>query len=225
MKRFWTDVEIADGAILLDGKPVRTPGRLPLVLPTPALAAAVADEWRAVSGEIDPRAMPMTGLANAAIEPVAADRARFAAALARYGESDLLCYRAEGPPPLVERQAAAWEPLLDWAQARYDVHFAVTAGVMHVAQPAATIARLGEAVAALDTFTLAGLSPVVSLSGSLVAGLALIEGAADADTVWAAAQVDEAWQVEMWGEDWLATETRRLQRAEFDAGVRFLGLL
>lgn len=226
MKRFWTDVGIDHSLVVtLDGKPVRTPGRNPLAVPTLALAEAVAEEWRAVEGDIDPRAMPLTGLANAAIDPVGAAPAAFAANLARYGESDLLCYRAEGPPLLVERQACAWDPLLDWARTRYDVHFAVTAGVMHVAQPPATIARLGEAVAAFDIFRLAGLSPVVTLTGSLVIALALIEGRIDADTAWAAAGIDEDWSVEMWGEDWQEAQLRAAKRAEFDRGVQFLALL
>ena len=226
MKRFWKDVAIdADRVVTLDGKPVRTPGRRPLALPTDALAEAVADEWRAVGETIDPRTMPLTGLANAATDPIANDPAQFAARLAAYGESDLLCYRADGPPPLVERQAAAWDPLLGWARGRYDVTFAVTTGVMHVAQPDATVTRLHEAVAAYDDFRLAGLSPVVTLTGSLVIGLALIEGEIDADAAWAAAGIDEDWSVEMWGEDWQATQLRELKRKEFGVGVEFLGLL
>ncbi|RMB36786.1 chaperone required for assembly of F1-ATPase [Sphingomonas sp. PP-F2F-G114-C0414] len=226
MKRFWKDVAIdADRVVTLDGKPVRTPGRRPLALPSDALAEAVAAEWRAVGETIDPRTMPLTGLANAATDPIANDPAQFAARLAAYGESDLLCYRAEGPRLLIERQAAAWDPLLAWARGRYDVTFAVTVGVMHVAQPDATVARLHEAVAAYDDFRLAGLSPVVTLTGSLVIGLALIEGEIDADAAWAAAGIDEDWSVEMWGEDWQATQLRELKRKEFGLGVEFLGLL
>ena len=225
MKRFWKTVTIADGAIELDGRPVRTPARALLTLPTPQLAEAVAEEWRSVGDELDPRAMPLTGLANAAIDQIAPNPAPFAADLARYGESDLLCYRAEMPEPLVERQAAQWDPLLDWARTRYDVHFETTAGIMHRPQPPATIARLQEVVAALDPFRLAALSPVVTISGSLVAALALLEGAADRDTVWRAAQLDEDWQAEQWGEDELATRARNVRRADFDAAVRFLSLL
>ena len=226
MKRFWTAVVVTpDHGVALDGKPVRTPGRVPLLLPTAALAAAVADEWRAVADRIDPRTMPLTGMANAAIDRVTPDPATFAAGLARYGESDLLYYRAATPDLLAARQAAAWDPLLDWARTRYDVHFETVAGVMHRPQPAATVERLHGAVAAQTPFALAALSPIVTITGSLVAALALLEGAADAGTVWTAAMVDEEWSVEMWGEDSLATADRAGRRVGYDAAVRLLGLL
>lgn len=226
MKRFWRDVAVTgDGGIALDGKPVRTPRRAPLALPTPALAEAIADEWRAVAEAIDPRAMPLTGLANAAIDVIGADPAGFAATLAAYGESDLLCYRAESPSELVARQAAAWDPLLDWAARRYDIGFALASGVVHRPQPAPTTSRLGGAVAARTRFELAALSPVVTTSGSLVIGLALAEGAADAEALWQAATIDEDWQAEHWGEDELATAARHARRADFDAGARLIALL
>lgn len=226
MKRFWTEVHVdAGGVVHLDDRPVRTPGRTPLALPTAALAEAVAAEWRAVGERLDPRTMPLTGLANAAIDRVAPDPVAFAATLARYGESDLLCYRAEAPAPLALRQAAAWDPLLAWARRRYDIRVETTAGVIHRAQPPATLARLGEAVAARDAWTLAGLSPVVTVTGSLLAALALDEGAADAEAVWQATDVDEAWQREHWGEDPLAAQAREGRRREFDAGVAFLAAL
>ncbi|MFA5964052.1 MAG: ATP12 family protein [Sphingomonas sp.] len=226
MKRFWKEVSVdAERGIALDGRPVRTPGKVALTLPTPALAEAVADEWRAVEGEIDPRAMPLTGLANAAIDRIAPDPATFAAGLASWGESDLLCYRAESPQPLVERQAAAWDPLLDWARTRYDVHFVVTAGVMHQPQPTATLVRLAEAVATRSAFELAPLSTIVTITGSLVGALALIEGATDAATLWAAAHVDEDWQAELWGRDPLALAAYEERERDFAAAVRFLGLL
>jgi chaperone required for assembly of F1-ATPase len=223
VKRFWKQVTVDGQGLALDGRPVRTPGRAALELPTPRLAEAVAEEWRTVGDEIDPRRMPLTGLANAAIDRI--DPATFAAGLAAYGESDLLCYRAEAPEPLVERQRAAWDPLLDWARSRYDVHFETVAGVIHRAQPAATVARLGEAVAALDAFRLAGLSPLVTVSGSLVAALAVLEGAVTPEAAWNATRVDEDWQAELWGEDDLATKARDAHRADFDAGARFLSLL
>ena len=214
-----------DRVVMLDGRPVRTPGRVPLALPTDALAAAVAGEWRAVVGEIDPRGMPLTGLANAAIDRIAPDPVGFAAGLAAYGASDLLYYRADDPADLVARQAAAWNPWLDWARRRYDVHFETVTGIIHRAQPPATLARLGDAVGALDPYRLAGCSPMVSITGSLILALALLEEAGDADTIWTAAHIDEDWQADRWGEDALATEARAAKRREFDAAVRFIAAL
>ncbi|KQM24665.1 MULTISPECIES: ATP12 family chaperone protein [unclassified Sphingomonas] len=225
MKRFWQDVAVTgEGGIALDGRPVRTPGRLPLVVPFPALAEAIADEWRAVGETIDPRAMPLTGLANAAIERIAPDAPIFAGGIAVYGGSDLLCYRAE-PGPLADVQAAAWDPVLDWARGRYGVDFTITDGVMPVEQPPRTLARLREAVVALSPWTLAPLSPIVSLTGSLLLGLALVERAIDADAAWAATHVDEDWQIEQWGEDTLAAQTRAVHAAEYRAAIRFLDLI
>ena len=226
MKRFWINVTLDDGrAVSLDGKPVRTPGRVPLALPTEALAEAVAGEWRAVEGEIDPRAMPLTGLANAAIDRVGADPALFARGLAVYAESDLLCYRADAPDDLVARQQAAWNPLLDWARARYDVHLETATGILHRAQPAATLTRLGEAIATRDAFALAALSPIVTIGGSLIAALALAENAATPEQVWDAITLDEDYQAERWGRDPLAAAGIEARRRDFDAGVRMLELL
>lgn len=225
MKRFWTEVTVVGGEIHLDGKLVRTPGRVPLALPWPALADAVAEEWRAVGEKIDPLAMPLTGLANAAIDRIAPDPATFAAGLAQYGESDLLCYRAAEPPELAARQVAAWNPPLDWAERHYGVTFELAQGVMHRPQPPATIARLGATVAAYGPFALAGLSPVVTVTGSLVLALALAEGALDADAAWIAAQTDVAWQEEQWGADPLAEAARAAHRRDFDAGARMLALI
>lgn len=227
-KRFWTDVAVIDTAeghaIALDSRPVRTPGRLPLALPNRPLAEAIADEWRAVIDEIDPRAMPLTGLANVAIERITPDPAPFVATLAAYAQTDLLCYRADAPPALVARQAAAWDPLLDWARARFDIHFSVATGIVHQPQPPATVARLSEAVAAFGPFTLAALTPIVTVTGSLIAALALHEVAFDPDMVWTACRIDDDWQAEQWGEDALATATTRAHRADYDAGVTLLRL-
>ena len=229
MKRFWTDATVekaADGwRILLDGKNVRTPARAELVVPGEALAEAIAGEWNAVEGEIDPRAMPLTGFANAAIDRVAPDRAAFAANLGKYAEADLACYRAEGPQGLVDLQAGEWDALLGWARRRYDVNFAVTTGVTHVAQPAATVERLSHEVAALDPFRLAGLSPMVTAGGSLVAALAVLDGAWDAAKAWDAVSVDDAWQRERWGSDDEAEKALEARRYDFLAGARFLALV
>lgn len=226
MKRFWREVAIdAEHVVRLDDRPVRTPGRAPLALPSAALADAVADEWRAVGDMIDPRTMPLTGLANAAIDRVAPDVKAFARGIAAYADSDLFYYRADQPPELAERQAAAWDPLLDWARERYDVHFEPVAGIVHHAQPAATVQRLSDAVAARNAFALVPLSPLVTITGTLVGTLALAEGAIDADTLWDAAHVDEDWQAEHWGEDSLAAQARAHRRGEYDAAARFLSLL
>ncbi|WP_298673294.1 ATP12 family chaperone protein [uncultured Sphingomonas sp.] len=226
MKRFWKEVALdADRVVTLDGRPVRTPGRAPLALPSAALAEAVAHEWRAVGETVDPRAMPLTGLANAAIDRIAPEPSPFITDIARYAETDLLCYRADSPAELVARQEAAWEPLLDWARRRYDIHFATTAGVMHIAQPEATLTRLAEAVAACDPFTLAALQAIVSATGSLIGSLALADGAIEAEALWRAAQIDEDWQAEQWGEDELATRARDAKRASYDAAVRFLAAI
>lgn len=229
MKRFWKSVAVVAGddghTVHLDDKPIRTPGRAPLVLPTHALAEGVAQEWRAVGESIDPRAMILTGLANAAIDRIAPDRAAFAAPLAAYGDSDLLCYRAELPVQLRARQDATWDPPLAWARARYDVAFEIVTGVMPRPQPAATVERLGTALAARDAFELAALNRIVTITGSLVLALALAERAIDADAAWTAATLDEAWQAELWGEDAEAAQALARRRAEFDAAIRFLELL
>ena len=226
MKKFWQNVTIDDDRVVrLDERPVRTPGRNPLAVPTDSLAEAIADEWRAVTDTIDPRAMPLTGLANAAIDRVMPDPTTFAAGLASYAESDLLCYRAPSPAELVALEAEAWDPLLDWARDRYDVQFECVSGIVHRAQPAATIARLGDAIASRPPFALVALQPIVTITGTLVGALALAELAITPDALWAAATVDETWQAEHWGEDILALEARAARRRDFDAAVRFLQLL
>ena len=225
MKRFWTDVTIADRAILLDGRMVWTPARATLALPTAALADAVAAEWRAVGDKVDPRTMPLTGLANAAIDRVSPDTARFSNDIGVYGETDVLCYRAEKPPELATRQAAVWNPLLDWASRRYDIALTVTDGVAHVPQPPRTITRLNAAVAARSAFELAALSPIVTICGSLIVALMLADNTIAADAAFDATHLDELWQAELWGEDTLAAQARALRRADFCAAVDFLRLL
>lgn len=229
MRRFYKEAAAApDGeafALLLDERPVKTPARTTLHLPTRALAEAIAAEWAGQGDKVDPRSMPLTGLANAAIDRVAPDPAAFAAGLARYGESDLVCYRAEGPEKLVARQAERWDPFLAWARGRYDVELRVVQGVMHQPQPPQTVARLGQAVAARDPFALAGLSPLVTVSGSLVIALALAERAFGFEEAWAAAALDDEWQAEKWGEDKEAALALANRRRDFEAGERFLDLL
>ena len=229
MKRFWKEVvvrpEEGGMAIHLDGRPVRTPARAALVVPSEALAQAIAEEWRSVECDIDPRAMPLTGLANAAIDRVAPERQAFAGGLARYAEADLACYRSEWPPDLVERQESAWDSLLAWARRRYDVDFSTTSSLMHVPQPQATVERLAHEVGTLDAFRLAGLSPLVTIGCSLIAGLAVLEKALTADQAWTAVSVDERWQVEQWGADTEAVAALENRERDFMAAARFLELL
>jgi chaperone required for assembly of F1-ATPase len=226
VKRFYTSAAVGEGGrILLDGRPVKTPGRRDLNAPTEALAESLADEWNAQGETIDPGAMPLTGLANAAIDRIAPDAAAFARGLALYGESDLLCYRAEGPAPLAARQTERWDPILAWAQQRYDVVFELAFGVIHMPQPPETLARLRAAVAAHGPFQLAGLSPLVTVSGSLLIALALAEGTISLDQAWAAASLDEQWQAEQWGEDADAAAALANRRRDFAAAARFLALL
>ena len=229
MKRFWQDVAVApeEGgwAVRLDDRPVRTPARAMLIVPSRALADAIVGEWLAVEVEIDPRAMPLTGLANAAIDRVAPEKDAFAGGLARYAEADLACYRSDWPPELVERQATGWDALLAWARRRYDVDFATTSRVMHVPQPPATVDRLAHEVTALDPFRLAGLSSLVTIGGSLIAGLAVLEKAIPTEEAWVAVSLDERWQLEQWGSDTEAEKALESRRRDFLAAARFLGLL
>lgn len=229
MKRFWKQAaaERQDGgfSVTLDGRPVRTPARAPLVVPTEAMAAAIASEWNSAGETVDPRAMPLTGLANAAIDRVVPDPKAFADALARYGESDLLCYRAQAPRELLARQEERWDEFLAWARRRFDVDFETTCGIVHVEQPDATIGRLSHAVAALDSFRLAALSPLVTIGGSLVAALAVAERAATPEQAWNALTVDEQWQREQWGSDEEAEAALESRRRDFFAAAQFVELL
>ena len=229
MKRFYTAamaVAATDGwTVALDGKPVRSPGRAPLDLPTAALASAVAAEWAAQAETIAPATMPLTGFAYAAIDRVAPDVAAFARGLAAFADTDLLCYRADAPADLAARQAAVWDPLLAWARARYDVGFFLTAGIVHAAQPPATLARIAAAYAAFDAFRLAALHPVVTICGSAVIGLAVAEGHLTAAQAFAAGQLDELWQAERWGSDPLAAASLANRRVALDDAMRLLDLL
>jgi chaperone required for assembly of F1-ATPase len=229
MRRFWTEVTTVQSAyglaVRLDDKPVKTPLRAELMVPTKALADAVISEWQAVAEKIDPAAMPMTGFANAAIDRIGPERDVFVAAISAYGETDLFCYRAGAGEPLATRQAEVWDPWLDWAQARYDVTFNVVEGIMPQPQPTETVERLQAAVASRGTFELAAIAKIAHLSGSLVATLALVERAGTAQELWTASCLDEIWQEELWGEDYFATKNRNDREAEFMAAARFLDLL
>lgn len=229
MKRFWKEagVVLADGGwnIALDGRPVRTPQRAPLAVASPALAEAIAAEWQAVGETIDPAAMPMTGLANAAIDIAAPDLAAFAEPVAAYAASELFCYREDRDAALLAEQAAIWNPLLAWAEARYGVEFVIARGIVPIDQPEATVAALRAAVLAHDAWRVTALTPLVTIGGSLVAGLALVEAAFDAGDLWQAVSLDELYQERRWGPDALATAAREKKRADWDNAARFLSLL
>lgn len=229
MKRFWKQAQPIerDGGwgVELDGKPLRTPAREPLIVPTKALADAIAAEWNGVEEKIDPGALPLTGLANAAVDRVAPDKEAFARGLSRYADADLACYRAEGPGGLVQRQSECWDTLLGWGRRRFDVDFRTTKGIVHIDQPPATIDQLSHAVATLDSFRLAGLSPLITIGGSLVAALAVLEGAYTPNQAWEAITVDDRWQLEQWGSDAEAEVALENRRRDFMAAARFLALL
>ena len=226
MKRFYKQVTVTpERGILLDARQVKTPLKASLILPTLALAEEVALEWRAQDKDILPHTMPFTGLANAAIDRVAADAQGFAAGLAQYGESELLCYRADSPPDLVARQDLLWNPLLAWARERYDVSFTLVTGVMHQHQPAEALTRLSATISARNPWELAALSPIVTIAGSLIIALAVLERELEADAAFDTAHLDELWQAEQWGEDWMAAETRAAHRKDFSDACRFLRML
>lgn len=229
MRRFWKAVAVvpeAGGyAVTLDGRPLRTPARAPMLLPSQALAEAVAAEWQAQEGRVQPGAMPFTRAANTAIDRVAAQAEAVADEIARFGETDLLCYRAGAPAALQARQAAAWDPLLAWAEAEHGARLVVAEGVMYVPQPAAGLAALRRAVGGYDAFAMTALHDLVALSGSLVIGLAAAAGREAAPRLWEIAHLDEAWQAEQWGEDAEAAATAAHRRAAFLSADRFLQLL
>ena len=229
MKRFYSDVSVSPAggghAITLDGRPVKTPQRNALALPTSALAEAVADEWAAQGEDIIPASMPLTGLAQGALDQVAGERARIVGRIAAFADSDMLYYRAnEGQQALVDHQALRWDPLLDWARQRYDVSFNLVYGIRYEPQPAETIERLTAAVEAQDDFAVAAMLSLVGLSGSLIATLALVEQQFDSARLWPLVNLEELWQEQQWGRDEQAATTRGIKQAEFEAAARFLDL-
>ncbi len=228
MKRFWDKVALEESgggfAILLDSRPVKTPERKPLLLPGKPLAEAVLAEWHDVEEKVVPAAMPMTGFANAAIDRVAADRDAFVDSIAAFGESDFFCYRADSPKELASRQATAWGKWTDWAEQRLGGPLVTVQGITHKSQPKETLAQMKAAVDALSAFQLAAGSKITYLSGSLIAFLALAEGAADAESLWSDLTLEESWQEEQWGTDDFARKNREDRKREFEQAARFLAL-
>ena len=231
MKRFYkeTAVDLGDGGhrILLDGRPMRTPAKAVLVVPTRALAEAIAAEWGQVpdKADINVSHLPLTRLAATGLDRVTSQRARVIEDTAKYAGSDMLCYRASEPETLVKRQQETWQPLLDWAAERYGARLVIVEGLAFVEQPADAVARLAEVVAAHSDLGLSALYNLTHISGSLIVALAVAEGHLSAADAFAAAQLDELYQIERWGEDPIATKRHEGIRHDIDAGARFLALL
>ena len=228
MKRFWREarvVEREDGfAIALDDRPVRTPGKRTLVVPNRALADAIADEWRGQGDTVEPSEMPLTRYANSAADGVTLRRAEVIDEVARYGASDLICYRATDPPELVERQSVGWQPLVDWMASDFGIRLEIVSGVLPVAQSQATVDAFHVAVSAFDDFPLTGLHAAAAACGSLVIALALARGRLDAEAAWSLSQLDETYQIERWGEDAEAADRRARLLADIEAASRFMAL-
>ena len=229
MRRFYQKAEPAKRAggyaITLDGKPIKTPGKRDLILPSGALAAAIAEEWNTQETEVRPATMPLTRLATTAVDRVATQRDAIIRQTANYAATDLVCYRAAHPPTLAVRQQVVWQPLIDWAALRYDAPLVVTSGVIPKSQSAECLRAFAAAVAGLDDFSLTALHAATAACGSLVIGLALIEGHLDAQEAFAASQFDESFQIEAWGEDAEQAERRRSLAADIQAAARFISLL
>ena len=228
-RRVWSEAAaIPEGAgwtVTLDGRPIRTPAGAAFRAPGRAVAEEAAAEWAAQGAEIEPFSMPVTRALNTAIDRIAPQEGAVRAELSAYAETDLLCHRAPHPRGLAERQAALWDPPLAWARTRLGATLLCAEGVMRVAQPEESLARLAAAVAARDAFALAALSDLVALSGSLVLGLMVEEGATDWETAWTASRVEEDWQIAQWGEDAEAASVAATKRDAFAAAARLAALL
>lgn len=229
MKRVYRRVAVAarDGgfAVELDGRPAKTPLKRPLVVLSRALAEAIAAEWDAQKVDVDPYAMPIMRLAATALDVVADRRTEVVGQIAGFGATDLVCYRADRPPALVERQEAAWRPLVEWAMAALDTRLAVTHGVVPVAQPAEALDALRRAVEGFDDWRLVALGSATAASGSLVIALALAAGRIDALEAWTASQIDETFEIEQWGEDPEAQLRLGALKSQIADARRFLDLL
>ncbi len=225
-KRFYKEAtaEPHEGgfALKLDGRLARTPAKQPLAVADRRIAEAIAAEWSAQAAEIDPSAMPLTRIANAAIDRVAAEMEPVRAEIVKYAGTDLLCYRAEGPSGLVEAQNAAWEPLLSWAREALGARFVLAEGIVAIPQPAETLAAVQGALAALDPLRLAAVHVITTLTGSAVIALAVLKGRISAEAAWAAAHVDEDWQMNQWGRDEIALARRAARWREMQAAALIL---
>ncbi|MBL8701125.1 MAG: ATPase [Alphaproteobacteria bacterium] len=228
-RRPYDTVSVAPGEkgyrILLDAKPLKSPAGTLLEASTAALAEAIATEWRAQPAKLDLGKAPLTRLLGTTLDRVTARRADIEAEVAGYAETELVCHRAERPAKLVQRQAALWQPLLEWFARRYDAPLAITHGVVAVEQPATSLAAIRRALGALDAFALMGLSLAVGAAGSLVIGAALADGHVDVETAFAAAELDATFQIEQWGEDAEAARRRATVRDDLTLAARWRDLI
>jgi chaperone required for assembly of F1-ATPase len=228
-KRFYEHVAIEDesggSALLLDGKTVRTPGKAPFVLPNAALADAVAEEWRGQGARIDPATMPLTRLANSVIDGVKGREGAVVDDILKYAGSDLLCYRAEGPKGLAALHTRHWDPILAWAKHDLGAPMRLAEGVTHVEQPPTSLDAIKKHLKKFDPWSLAALHVMTGLSGSALLALAVALGRLSPEEAWAAAHVDEDWQIGRWGEDEEAKERRENRHRDFAAAARVLTLL
>lgn len=227
-KRFWKEASVAPAEagfeVLLDGRKLRTPGKAQLIVPTDAMAQEIAAEWDAQEEKINPLTMPFTRSANSAIDKVIPQFDEVADMLCAYGETDLLCYRAASPQSLRERQSQSWDPLLDWLYETYEARLNTGEGVMYFAQDAKAIARLRAEVAQFNPFELTAFHDLVSLSGSLVIGLAATHKQYAGEKLWKLSRIDEDWQIEQWGDDEEAKEAADIKKNAFLHAVRFFSL-
>lgn len=225
-KRFWKAAQTvqldAGYTVHLDGRAVKTPAKNPLILPTRALTDLITAEWNAQQGTVDPETMPMTRRANSAVEKVTPQRAAVIDELAGYGASDLLCYRAEAPAELAQRQAQGWQPMLDWAARELGAPLQVTTGIVPIDQPAASLAALRGELQQMDAFALTGLHDLVAISGSLVLALAMAKGALTAQDGFDLSRIDETWQAQHWGCDEEAQRHESLKKAALFDAYEFL---
>jgi chaperone required for assembly of F1-ATPase len=226
MKRFFKGAAVENSAgrfrILLDGKPVRTPGGNPLAVPARALAESIAGEWRDQKTDIEPLSMPMLRMANTALDGIAANRQAVVDAVARFGEHDLICYRAGQPPELAALQDQAWSPMLDWLAARHGARLAAAAGLTHIPQPPEALAALRRVVEGMDDFALAALHVMASVTGSLVLALALAEARLNPAQAFQISRIDEDYQAGKWGADAEAETRARALARELDVASAFL---
>lgn len=224
-RRFYKEATVSPtNSILLDGKPVRTPMKRELVLPTHALAHAISEEWQDQQQVINPHLMPLTKLANTAIDRGSAHAAAIRSEIASYAGNDLVCYRATEPSELVGRQDLCWDPVLQWAKATFGYSWQVTSGMSHLEQPSEALAAAAKHIEGMCPFTLVALHALTTVSGSALIALQLASAGIEAEAAWAAASLDEKWQQEKWGYDREAETALLAKRVEFMAAARFLNL-